>query len=285
MFVVAGVTGKVGSVVAKELLAAGQPVRVIVRDAKRGAEWESRGAGVAVGSLDDQAFLTGALNGASGFFTLLPPDYGASDLYEVQARVITATAGAVNDSGVPRVVMLSSVGADLAEGNGPIKGLYKLENALRATGTRLTAIRAAYFQENVANALRPARQSGVFPVFSLTADYPLPMVATRDIGARAALSLQEVPAANETIFLGGPAYSMRQVAELLGVALERELQVVLVPQGDWAGALLAAGMTPSWANALAEMYGGFASGLIRPNADHFEEGATRIEHTLQALLR
>src|SRR5262245_22567326 len=72
MFVVAGVTGHVGSVVAERLLAKGQKVKVIVRDAAKGAAWSKKGAEVAAGTLEDTAFLTGALRGASGFFALLP---------------------------------------------------------------------------------------------------------------------------------------------------------------------------------------------------------------------
>ena len=62
-FVVAGVTGHVGSVVARDLLAAGDSVTVIVRDANKGAEWSARGAKVAVGSLDDAAFVASTREG------------------------------------------------------------------------------------------------------------------------------------------------------------------------------------------------------------------------------
>src|SRR5690349_14568318 len=84
MFVVAGVTGHVGSVVAEQLLAKGQKVKVLVRDAAKGAAWSKKGAEVAQGSLEDQAFLTNALRGATGFFTLLPPNLAVPDIYAYQ---------------------------------------------------------------------------------------------------------------------------------------------------------------------------------------------------------
>jgi uncharacterized protein YbjT (DUF2867 family) len=186
MLVVAGVTGHVGSVVAEQLLSRGHKIKVIVRDAAKGAAWSQKGAEVAVGALEDQAFLTGALRGATGFFTLLPPNYQAADFYATQRATADSIAGAVKASGVPHVVILSSIGADLAAGTGPIKGLHYLENALRATGTQLTAVRAGYFQENVGNSLGPAKGMGIFPNFSASADYPMPMIATKDIGALAA---------------------------------------------------------------------------------------------------
>src|SRR3954468_11110270 len=123
MFVVAGVTGHVGSVVAKTLLEQKKPVRVIVRDAAKGKEWSQKGAEVAVGSLDDVRFLSHALKGADGFFTLLPPNYQAQGFLDAQYAPANATAPAVKASGVPHVVLLSSIGPALPAGTGPIKAL------------------------------------------------------------------------------------------------------------------------------------------------------------------
>src|SRR5580704_4546204 len=95
MYVVAGVSGHVGAVVAAQLLDKKEKIKVIVRDAKKGEAWSKRGAEVAVGSLDDQAFLTQALKNAKGFFTLLPPNYAAKDVYAEQHEVADAIAGAV----------------------------------------------------------------------------------------------------------------------------------------------------------------------------------------------
>ncbi|HWL85044.1 MAG TPA: NmrA family NAD(P)-binding protein, partial [Polyangiaceae bacterium] len=70
MFVIAGVTGNTGSVVAETLLARGEMVRVIVREAAKGASFAARGAEVAVASLDDSAALSKALAGAKGAYLL-----------------------------------------------------------------------------------------------------------------------------------------------------------------------------------------------------------------------
>ena len=88
------------------------------------------------------------------------------------ADAITASvAGAVADAGTPHVVMLSAGGADLADGTGPITGLHRMEQALRSTGTVLTALRSGHFQEKVADLL-PAAEAGVYPVFAPSADVP-----------------------------------------------------------------------------------------------------------------
>ncbi|MBI4955292.1 MAG: NmrA family NAD(P)-binding protein [Myxococcales bacterium] len=284
MYVVAGVSGHVGSVVAEALLAKGQKVKVLVRDAAKGLAWSKKGAEVAQGSLEDQAFLTGALKGATGFFTLLPPNYAAPDFYAFQCATSDAIAGAVKASGVPHVVLLSSVGADLPSGTGPIKGLHYLENALRKTGTKLTAIRAGYFQENVANSLAPAKGMGVFPNFTPSADYPMPMIATKDIGALAAESLLAPAGKSEIVDLHGPAYSIRQLSDKLGQALGKPLQIVDIPQAGWVDAMVKAGLPPHVAEVYAEMYAGFASGAIVPKGDRMVQGKTTVDEVIKTLV-
>jgi uncharacterized protein YbjT (DUF2867 family) len=285
MFVVAGVTGHVGSVAAQVLLDRGQKVKVVVRDAAKGAAWSQKGAEVAVGELGDPAFLTNALRGAAGFFTLLPANYHATDgFYASQRRTADAILAAVAANRVPHVVLLSSLGADLSEGNGPIKGLCYLENAIRASGVKLTAIRAAYFMENLSSNVEPARTMGIFPAFTPSADYPMPTIATKDIGAFAAEALLTPPAKSEAVDLLGPSYSMRQLAERLGAALGKTLRVVEIPQADWASTLRQAGMSEDVADVFAELYRGFASGAIRPKGDRVAHGTTPVDEVLKALV-
>jgi uncharacterized protein YbjT (DUF2867 family) len=283
-YVVAGATGHVGSQVAAELLAQKEKVRVIVRDAKKAEEWKRRGAEVAAGSLSDAAFVASALKDAAGFFVLLPPNYAATgDYYAVQRKVADAIAEGVKQGKAPHVVLLSSVGADLAEKNGPIKNLNYLEVKLRETGTKLTAIRAGYFQENAGNVIGAARAQGIFPAFG-PADYAFPMVATKDIGALAARALRNPPARSEVIDLHGPAYSPRQLAAKIGKAIGKTLNVVEIPPPGHVAAYQQAGMSKQLAEAFAEMQAGFASGAIQPRGDRSEKGATTFDEVLPSLL-
>ena len=285
MFVIAGVTGHVGSVAAKELLAKKKPVKVIVRDAAKGAAWSKLGAQVVVGSLEDAAFLTFALKGADGFFALIPPRFDVADFYAYQTKVADSIAGAVQASGVRHVVILSSVGADLSSGNGPIRGLHYLEEALGKTKATISAVRAGYFQENVGNVLGVAKQAGVFPNLSASADFAFPMVATLDIGRQVAECLLKKPAKSEIVDLHGPSYSIRQAAQLLGKALGKELKIVDVPAAGRVAALKQAGFNDDIAKTFAEMYEGFDKGLMRPKGDRLVQGKTTLDETIAALTR
>ncbi len=284
MFVVAGVTGHVGKVVAEELLRQKQKVRVLVRSTEKGAPWVEQGAEIAVGSLDDQGFLTKALAGARALFALLPPNFATADFFASQKKTADAIAGAVKASGVPHVVMLSSIGADHEGGTGPIKGLHYMENALRRTGVTLSALRAGSFQENVGMAMGAAKQMGIFPSFAASADYPFPIVATKDIGALAAQLLLHNPGKSEAIDLVGPAYSNRQIAEKLGAALGKKLQVVEIPREGAVDAIMKGGMPRSIAEVFAEMYDAGNKGLLVPGGDRMEQGATTLDETIRQVV-
>jgi uncharacterized protein YbjT (DUF2867 family) len=283
-FVVAGVSGHVGAVVARDLLAAGEAVTVIVRDAKKGAEWSSRGAKAAVGSLDDAEFVAATVKGVDGFFTLIPPHYATGDIYAAQRKSADALAAGVKKGGVPLVVLLSSVGADRADKNGPIKGLHYAENKLRETGVKLVALRAGSFQENVAGAVAAAKQAGIYPNFLPSADIPAPQVATQDVGHAAAQLLRSPLARSEVVDLVGPAYSSRQLADKIGKLLGKTLTIVDIPPAGHVDALKQAGVPADVAAAFAEMYAGFVAGLLVPKGDRTITVTTPIDEILPALV-
>jgi uncharacterized protein YbjT (DUF2867 family) len=284
MYTIAGVTGRVGAATSARLLVEGRPVRALVRDTAKGEPWAQRGADVAVADLGDRARLAEALDGATGFFTLLPFDLGTPDFNADTRRLATSIAGAVADSGVPHVVVLSSAGADLPEGTGPIRGLHLLEEELRATGTTVTAVRSGHFQEKVTDLLDAARHEGIYPSFGASADVPKSMIATRDIGGVVAGALVSPPEANEVIDVEGPLYTERQVAERLGAALGRPLQVVDVPQAAWIDTLVAAGFPTQIAALLAELYDADERGLLQPRGDRRVQCSTEIDETLHDLV-
>ncbi len=283
-FVVAGVSGHVGSVVARDLLAAGDTVTVVVHDAKKGTEWSSRGAKVAAGSLDDAGFVAETLKGADGFFTLIPPHYASGDIYAAQRKSADALASAIKKSAVPLVVLLSSVGADRADKNGPIKGLHYAEGKFRETGTKLVALRSGSFQENVAGAVAAAKQAGIYPNFLPSADIPSPQVATRDVGHEAAKLLRSPPARSEVVDLVGPAFTGRQIAEKIGKLLGKTLNIVDIPAAGHVDALKQAGVPADVAAAFAEMYAGFIAGLLVPKGDRTINVTTPIDDVLPGLI-
>ncbi|MFB9073253.1 NAD(P)H-binding protein [Citricoccus parietis] len=284
MFVISGATGRVGSAVAAGLLEAGHPVRVIVRRVTAAQDWQDRGAQAAVVDLRDSDGLAAALEDATAFFAMMPFDLATDDLPAYEQEVVASVAAAVQASGVAHTVMLSSGGADLPEGTGPIVGLHRMEQALGQTGTTLTALRPGHFQEKVGDVLEPARHEGVYPVFSSTADAPLPMNATRDIAVVAVQELLAGPRGSEVVDIVGPSYTEREVAVALGRALGHDLQVVTIPEPGWAGALQDAGFAPNIAASLSELYQADEEGRLGPRGDRSVQVSTDLAATLQGML-
>src|SRR5687767_12492556 len=121
MFVLLGSNGQITSKLARLLLAAGHPVRVVGRHADGLAPLARAGAEVAAGDTGDAAFLERAFAGAAAAYTMIPPCYDEPDMRQAQDRIGEAIAVALGNARVPRVVNLSSIGAELPHGTGPIE--------------------------------------------------------------------------------------------------------------------------------------------------------------------
>jgi uncharacterized protein YbjT (DUF2867 family) len=271
--------------VASELLNGGEAVTVIVRHEAHGVGWARRGAEVARGSLDDQSFVSRTLRDAAGFFTLLPENVAPDDFHGTRRRMADAITGAVDGSRVPQVVMLSAMAAVLPDGNGPAKDLHYCEKRLGEAARTLTILRACYFQDNVAGLLPAAIHGGIYPNFLASADAPIPMIATSDVGRFAAQALANPPQRSEIVDLFGPSYSARQVAGALGRALGRDLQVVDIPPARHSDSLVEAGIPRPVADAIAEMFAAFNAGLIKPQGDRHLDGTTTIDDVVTHYVR
>ena len=262
MFAIAGVTGHTGRVAAETLLGNQQKVRVIVRDAKQGEPWKARGAEVAVASLTDPAALTHALTGAQGAYLLLPGSLVIEDLPAAQRAMVEAMSQAVRKSGLPHLVLLSSVGAELAEGTGPVRGLHHAEVTLTKASKHATFLRPGYFFENFA-AVLPATQGGVLPTF-LAPGKPVPMAATADIGRIAAECLLEPATGTRVVEIGhAPEHTPEDIAAAVSEVLGRSITLQPGPLEGVVPAFTAMGIPRATAELYREMLSALNSGRMR----------------------
>lgn len=279
-FVVAGVSGNTGSIVAETLLARGENVRVVLRDPSKAALWQARGAEVALADLDDAPALALALRGAHGAYLLIPPSFTAPSLRAQQAHVARSLAAAAAESGVAHVVFLSGFAAHRDRGSGPLAGLHDAERLLGAVpGLRLSSIRAGYFYENVLPVLGVVKDAGVLPSF-FPAELPVPMVGTRDVGLLAAELLLD-PTSRGVVELGsGLTYA--EIARQLGAILGQPVRLDEIAVASIAPMLANMGFGADLTNAYVELVTGIRSGALA-----FEGKHRRVEaHTpLDAVLR
>jgi len=284
MFVIAGATGKTGSATAKTLLEAGKRVRALVRDPKKAEGLAALGAQVVAVDLTDQAALGKAVAGAEGVYLLSPPDMAAKDFVTERKALTEKQVATLAAAKVPHVVLLSSIGAHLPDGHGPVRTLYILEQQLRQAGVPATFVRAGYFVENWGAVLHPVKQDGVLPTF-FAADRAIPMVSTPDIGAVAARALLDGPRGFRAIELSGPTDpTSNEVAAAFSKLLGRPVKAVEAPLEAVVPTFTSFGISENVASLYREMYEGFASGHLKAAAGETVRGTVSLETTLGALL-
>ena len=284
MFVITGATGHTGSVAAETLLAAGQSVRVVVRDAAKAARLKALGAEVFVADLGDAQALARAVRGARGVFLISPPDLGARDFIRERQRLTQQQVDTLAAEKVPHVVLLSSIGAHQPAGTGPIASTRNAEQQLRASGLPATFVRAAYFVENWSAVLGAARGDGVLPSF-IRADQRIPQVGTLDIGKTIAQALLDGPRGVRVIELSGPSdVSPNDVAAALARVLGKPVKVVEAPLEAVVPTFTSFGASEDIAKLFREMYEGIARGTVAPEPGEHVRGTTPLETTLRALL-
>ena len=159
MFAVLGASGNTGRVVAETLLSQNKKVRVVVRDVAKGQVWKEAGADVSVADVEDGAALKRAFSDTEGAYVLLPPNFSSTQVRADNNRRTSTIAAAIEAAGVPHVVLLSSIGAQQADGTGPVLGLRDAEAAFTRGRAAATFVRAAYFMENWGGALFGVKRS------------------------------------------------------------------------------------------------------------------------------
>jgi uncharacterized protein YbjT (DUF2867 family) len=239
---VTGATGHIGSVIVERLKAKGHTVRPV-----------SRRAGV---NLDDVAALTRVFTGADAVFLMIPPEVTAPDIRKRQNEAGEKLAQAASAAKVRRVVLLSSIGGHLAQGTGPVVGLHDMEERLRKLSFPEKAfMRPTYFMENHLVGIGMIQQMGLYGS-AMRPDVPFPMIATRDIGEKAAEFLTEEPFHQpEVRELFGPRdYTMAEATRILGAAIGKpDLKYMQFPYEDARKAMIGMGLSPSYAGAIVEM--------------------------------
>ena len=242
MYAIMGVTGQIGGIIAKTLLAARQPVRAVVRDAGKAQAWVDRGCDLALANIEDPRALTAAFREAEGVFVLVPPNFDPSTDFS-EARAIGVGLRAALDAARPaRIVYLSTIGAQAIQSNLLTQHTI-IEQALAELPLPITFLRPAWFMENCSWDVAPARNQGVIPSFLQPLDKPVPMVATADIGNVAAGLLQEEWSGRRIVELEGPRrVTPNDIALGFAKLLGHPVRMEAVPRQSWEQLFQSQGM-------------------------------------------
>src|SRR5579863_1932299 len=269
-YVILGATGNTGSIIADSLLSKGKRVRVEGRDPGRLQRFVRQGAEAFTGDISNAADLTRAFGGANAAYLLLPPITSRED----QERESDAIAQAVTESGLRYAVYLSSYGAHVPEGTGPVTGLHSSEQKLNAiSGLNVLHLRAAYFMENNLAAISMIQGMGIFG-HALLPDLKMPMIATRDVGDYAARRLLDLDFSGKQTreLLGERDLSMAEATAVIARGIGKpDLRYEQFPYDQVQQVLTQMGIPPKGAALYIEMYKAINAGVLIPQESRSRE--------------
>src|ERR1700689_914370 len=277
MFLVMGITGKVGGATARHLLAQGKKVRALVRNAKKASSWETQGVELVEGDWSDSVAIARALEGAEGAFVMLPSVWAPSPDYKEAKSVIANYVEALTKAAPPRVVALSSMGANRTSGLGMITALSLLEQGFRGLTSPIAFVRAGGFFENFLYGLQVA-QGGMLPVYYDPTNRKSTMVATNDVGAEVATLLTGPAWSGQRAVELGSMVTADEVAEQLGEVLNLDVKAFAVPRAGWAEAFEQFGIPKGHTGPAEEMFDAVNAGWM----DLGIEGTEHVAGTTSA---
>jgi uncharacterized protein YbjT (DUF2867 family) len=283
MYAVVGITGQVGGAVARKLLTDKRRVRAVLRDANRGLPWAVRGCEMVRADLHDAASLTAAFKGVEGVFAMLPPIFDPSPGFPEARALIASLRSALAAASPPKVVCLSTVGAQAKQQN-LLTQLTILEKELGELPLSVTFLRPAWFMDNFAWDIAPARTTGVVPSFLQPLYRHFPMVATEDVGRVAAELLQDDRTGRRIVELEGPRrIAPVEVARTLSEVLGRAVRADAVPRDKWEALFTSQGMKHP--KPRIEMLDGFNEGWIdfESGESHTLKGRIELKAVLETL--
>lgn len=262
--IVTGSLGHISKPLTQSLLGSGHSVTVITSNPEKQQVIEALGAVAAVGSVEDIPFLVKTLAQADAVYCMTPPNFSAPDQLEYYEMIARNYAEAIRQSGVKRVIHLSSYGAHLPAGTGFITGSHRAENIFNSLpGINVTHIRPGYFYYNLLGFIPMIRNAGfIGSVYG--DDDKLAMVSPLDIAEAVAQEIVQADSSSTFRYVVSDDRTCREVAATLGKAIGKpDLEWQVLPAGQVKQALLAAGISNNAAENLLELGQAIHSGILR----------------------
>lgn len=272
-YIVTGSTGNISKPIAEALTAAGHEVIVISSDAGKKQAIENLGAKAAIGDVNDVAFLTRTFTGADAAYIMIPPTWAPEDWPAFMKQIADNYAKAIADSGIKKIVQLSSIGAHLGYGAGPINGLAYLEQQLdKLKDVAVLHLRPSYFYTNLYSMVDLIKQANIMGSNFGQADAKMVLVHPSDIAAAAAKHLLALDFEDHSHeYISSDVRTFDEIGTVIGNAIGKPgLPWVRFSDEDALNGMLGAGLKKTIADGYLEMGQGIASGIVQE--DYFSSG-------------
>lgn len=263
-YVITGAAGNISKPLAEQLLAAGNEVTVIGRNAENLQSLVDQGAKAAIGELEDEAFLTATFAGADAVYTMIPPQYAALDLSAYGALAVKY-ATAIKANNIKYVVNLSSVGAHMPEGCGPVSGLYRAEQELnKLTEVNVLHLRPGYFYFNLYGNLSMIKSMNILGNNSGDGAAKILLSHPVDIAAAAAEELLKLSFKDHSVrYIVSDETTQGEVAKVIGNAVGKpDLPWVPFSDEQSSEGMLGAGLPAAMVEKYVEMGAAMRTGKM-----------------------
>ncbi|MBZ4034197.1 NAD(P)H-binding protein [Flavobacterium sp. 17A] len=278
--IISGSLGNIGKPLAAQLVKSGHDVTVISSNADRKEAIENLGAKAAIGSVSDADFLLKTFENADALFAMTPPNMGGVNIVKNTTDAGSAFAKAIQQANIKRVVMLSSIGAHLPTGNGPIAGLYNIEKIYEKLDASITFLRAGYFYINFFNDIPMIKGAGIMGA-NFPASNRIPLVHPEDIAFATAEELQKNQEGKNIRYIISDVKTPSEIVEAFGAAIGKpELPWVEFTDEQYLGGMTQAGVPEEMAGLYTEMGTGLRNETIASdflNNDGKVEGKIKLE--------
>ncbi|WP_129839964.1 NAD(P)H-binding protein [Streptomyces sp. RFCAC02] len=256
MIVLTTPTGNIGRLVLDRLLAAGAPVRVIVRDPARLPDAVRGRVETVRGSHGDPDVVTEAFTGADSVFWLVPPDPRAATMEDAYVGFSRPAAAALTARGVKRVVAVSSLGRGTPQAAhaGHITASLAMDDLLASTGVHYRALALPSFMDNVLRQTALIRDRGLFTSPN-SPTHRAPTCAITDIAAKAARLLLDGSwsGVEDVQVLGPEDLSYEDMARIMSEVLGRPVRYQQIPGAEFKARMTGFGMSDAVAQGLVDM--------------------------------
>ena len=255
-YAVTGAAGHISNLLVQQLLNAGHKVTVIGRNKDNLHQLVSAGADYALGSVEDAEFLKKAFEGADAVYTMCPYSYIATDIAGYYEMIGKNYAKAIEANQIKYVVNLSSIGAHLSEGAGPISSLNKVEAELNSlSDVNIKHLRPSYFYYNFFGYIDMIKNMGIIGSNFSVPPNRFTVVDTSEVADVAVEELLDLKFSNHSVrYITSDETGTDEIAAILGQAIGKpDLRwVKFTPQQALEG-MLQEGLPKEIAKAFVEM--------------------------------
>ena len=266
-YVITGSLGNISKPIVEGLVAAGHQVSVISSSADRAKEIEKLGAKALILDLTNGEQLKKAFQQVDVVYTMIPPIWKTNNWRQSQNEIAQQYIKALQGSSVKHIVNLSSIGADVGNGVGPVDGVHDFEQLLnKLEGVQVKHLRPSYFYNNLLAQIGLIKQAG-FLGANFGDGEKVFLVHPKDIAAAALEELLNLTFTGKSVrYVISDERSGQEIADVLGNAIDKKLNWVVFSDEQQKAGLLQAGLSETHSQAYTDMGNALRNGIMQRDA-------------------